>query len=120
MYCGDSGGSEPETKALIAHVEAFDPKAYVSFHNAAGDVMGNDIPLAQKLTDAFSEGSGYRRETLADWSALEQTGTAKEWCEKRGLAYVEVEGRYRWGADWVNHQKGIRAMLDALLTEREH
>lgn len=118
VNCGSFGGSEPEIQSLIEYIKTVKPHVYIALHNAAGDVMGNNTELSQQLTHIFSRASGYHRETLQDWELLNQTGTAKEWTELQSIAYLEIEGRYRWGSDWVNHQKGFQAVLDYLMSAR--
>ncbi|MEI6477669.1 MAG: M14 family zinc carboxypeptidase [bacterium] len=114
VYCGERGRSEPEIKALTLFITQQHIDYYFGFHSAGRDVMGNDNSKAQKLADIFSKASGYTLGTLEEWNQLGQTGTAKEWCDEQGIAYVEIEAAVRWGSDWKNQREGIEACLKAL------
>jgi len=118
VYCGPEGNSEPETAALTRFILENRINFYIAFHNAAGAVMGNGVAPAQQLVEAFADGSGYRQETIEEWEALGQTGTAKEWSEIQGIPYLEIEGRYRWGADWENQRRGLENVLEFLMSTK--
>ena len=113
VYCGEHGNSEPETKALTGFIEKNDIKILFMFHNAGKEVMGNKNTLSQKLTKLFCEKSGFHYVSDEDWAKLNQTGTAKEWCDEKNIAYIEVEGSARWGSDWKNQKEAIISVMRA-------
>ena len=114
VFCGDRSLSEPETFALAGLVTQLAPKLVVSLHNVAPDTMGNAVPPSEQVARAFSEASGYPFVSDQEWAAFGQTGTMKEWCEIAGIPYLEVEGRYRWIADWESHRTGFEAAFATL------
>ncbi len=114
VFCGDYGGSESEIQSLIKLIYDRKPELYLAFHNVAAGIMGSNDTKAQMLTDKFSEASGYARETIEEWIALKQTGTAKEWCDLNHVSYLESEGRYRWASDWEHQKLGVEAVLEKL------
>ena len=114
VKCGAHGGSEPELQALMTLVKELQPAAVFMFHNCGGDVMGNDHPLSDELTPLFAEKSGFKFVDHVAWQSRGQTGTAKEWCNQEGVAFLEVEGRVRWGSDWKNQRAAIEACLERI------
>lgn len=114
VFCGAKGGSEPETQALLRLVKQEKISTYFAFHTAARDVMGNETPLGQELAALFSQATGYRLSLPEEWHGLEQTGTAKEWSDEQGLAYLEIEATTRWGSDWQSQEAGIISCLECL------
>lgn len=111
VYAGPRGGSEPETKALLTFIKKEGISLLAMFHTAGADVTGSRDASSQNLARAYAEASGYRFFSEEEWRALGHTGSAKEWCEEQGLAFLEIEGSTRWGSDWGRHRKGIEAML---------
>lgn len=111
VYCGEQGGSEPETKALTAFIKNKKIQIVFMFHNAGKDVMANAPHLAQKLAKIYSEKTGFRLIKEGHWKNLQQTGTAAEWCDLHNIAYVEIEGSTRWGSDWKKQKKAMEATL---------
>ncbi len=114
VFAGNSAGSEPEMKALLAVIKAHQPKLFLAFHSAGRDAMGNSLPLAQLLAQLFCRTAGFRFTTLKEWDELKETGTAKEWTEQQQLAYVEIEATARWGSDWQRQKAGLKAVLKKL------
>jgi len=60
VYCGPSGGSEPETQALIKLIREKEIKIIFSFHNVGSDVISNSNPFAKNIGKVYSELSGFR------------------------------------------------------------
>jgi len=114
VFGGETGGSEPEIKALTNFIRKEKIGVYFGFHSAGRDVMGNNLPLAQELAHTFYMATAYRFSPPEEWLALKQTGTTKEWCEEQNIAYVEIEASVRWGSDWRNQKPGISACLELL------
>ncbi len=118
VYCGESGGSEPETQAFMQLVEDTKPIAILAFHNAGADVTGPPDSISQAMAKAFSEASGYRLVDLGGWDGLGQSGTMNEWAAEQRIPYVEVEGAKRWGSDWPQQWAGTQAVLKLLSQEK--
>lgn len=114
VKCGEYGASEPEIASLIKFIKDKQIQIYVALHNVAPDVMGSHDLIGEKIASIFAKHSGYAVVSHETWKNLNQTGTAKEWCEENGVTYLEVEGSERWSPDWVNHKKGFKAVLDEL------
>tara|TARA_B100000315_G_C14462199_1_gene534237 strand:+ start:138 stop:944 length:807 start_codon:yes stop_codon:yes gene_type:complete len=114
VFCGDKGGSEPETKALVDLTKKEKISIWFMFHTAGADVMGNDNELAQKLARIYSKKTKFNFYPLEKWPSLRQTGTAKEWTELNKVSYIEVEGSSRWGSDWKKQKPAIEAALAAI------
>lgn len=113
VFCGYSGNSEPEIKALTELIKDKKIQILFMFHNAGNDVMGNKNKLSQELTKLYSQKTGFRHVKDEEWAVLKQTGTAKEWCDLHNIAYIEVEGATRWGSDWNKQKQALEATLFA-------
>lgn len=111
--CGTAGNSEPETRALTEFILNNNIRILFMFHNAGGDVMGNNNPLSQKLTHIYAQKTGFHYVSEEDWAKLQQSGTAKEWCDLQNIAYIEIEGSTRYGADWGRQRAAIEATIVA-------
>ncbi len=116
VFCGKFGGSESEIKTLIDFIITNHIKIAFFFHNAGRDVMGNKLPLSQTLIRIYGEETGFRVVENKEWQKMGQTGTAKEWCEINGIAYIEVEGSTRWGSDWNIQKPAITKILEEIKT----
>lgn len=107
VYCGDEPFSEPETRGLADFIEREKIQVIYSFHSRGEEVCGSKDRLAQELVKDFAKKSGYRYVSDEDWSKLHLTGTMKEWCEEKGLSYVEVECGSRWASGWEDQREAI-------------
>ena len=76
--------------------------------------MPSSTEIAKKLSQKFAEVSNFLHIPALHWKELKQTGTMAEWCEDRGLHYVEVEGSTRWGSDWSVQKDAISSTLKLL------
>ena len=112
VFSGEKPFSEPETKALADLIQIEKTQLVFAFHNAGKDVIADKD--SQKLAHIFSDASGYKFESDAEWNKVLRSGTFKEWCEIKKIAFIETEGSSRWGSDWRKHQTGISAILDSL------
>lgn len=112
--CGDFGGSEPETKALVDFVEKEKISVIFSFHNSGRDVMGGKDELSRELVKIYAEKSGYEILEDEDWRKLGQAGTMKDWCDENGFSFVEVEGSSRYSSDWKEQKPALEAALKYL------
>ncbi len=118
VFCGETGGSEPEIKALTNLILIEKIELVIAFHSAGRDVMANKQPLARMIAKLFSEKTGYRLSSDKEWEELKQTGTAREWCEENGVSYVEIEAATRWGSDWDNQKSGLSAVVAEFTASR--
>ncbi len=117
VFCGDFGGSEPETQALIDLIGSQAISVFFIFHNIGQDVMPSDDAVAQALAHTFSEHSGFAYVDRKEWEALGQTGTVREWCEENGVSFVEIEASVkatRYGSDWKRQKSAFIACLNQL------
>ncbi|MDQ5889791.1 MAG: g-D-glutamyl-meso-diaminopimelate peptidase [Patescibacteria group bacterium] len=114
VNCGDEGNSEPEIQAIIKFIETNNIKFIFSFHNVGADVLPGDTELSKKIGDIYKKETGYKIMLSEEWGKLKQTGTFKEWCDMRGLSFLEVETSKRWGSDWSKQKKAIEAVVGYL------
>lgn len=112
VFAGDRPLSEPETKGITDFILKQNIKVWFMFHNTGRDVMANKNPKAQKLARLFSEASGFRLFSDSEWQRLNQTGTPKEWCEIKKIAYFEVEGSNRWASDWPFLKPALKLVFE--------
>lgn len=116
--CGEFGGSEPETKALIDFVEKEKISVIFSFHNSGRDVMGGKDELSKKIVKIYAEKTGYEILDDVEWRKIGQTGTMKDWCDDNNISFVEVEGSTRYGSDWEIQKPALEAVLEKLNASR--
>lgn len=112
--CGEFGGSEPETRALIDLVENEKISFIFSFHSSGRDVMGGKDELSKELVKIYAKETGYEILDDSEWQKIGQTGTMKDWCDARGISFVEIEGPTRYGSDWKNQKPAAEAILEYL------
>lgn len=116
--CGEFGGSEPETKALIDFIEKEKISVIFSFHNSGRDVMGGKDALSKELVKIYASETGYEVLEDAEWQKIGQTGTLKDWCDNRVVSFVEVEGSTPYGSDWKIQKPALEAVLEKLNASR--
>lgn len=114
VFCGSSAGSEPEIQALIKFIRDKKISTLFSYHNTAGDVTNSQSPLAQKLAQCYASLTNFKYMNHEEWKKLNQTGTAKEWCEENTINFVEIESSVRWGSDWKRQKPAMLKMLELL------
>jgi hypothetical protein len=113
-FCGDFGGSEPETRALLDLIEKENISVVFSFHNLGRDVMGGKDSLSKELVKIYAEKTGYSIMNDDEWRKIGQAGTAKDWCDDRNISFVEIEGSTRYGSDWKIQKPALEAVLEKL------
>lgn len=111
VYCWEIWNSEPETQALNNFTLTNEIKILFMFHNVGKDVTGNKNDISQKLTKIYAKTTWFRLIDEENWEKLNQSGTAKEWCEINNIAYIEVEGSTRYWSDWGRQKSAIEATL---------
>ncbi len=112
VYCGETGGSEPETQALMELCTAMKPALLVMIHSVGPDILANSIAPANQYAALFSQHTGFPTYTENNWKKLGQTGTAKEWTEYAGIPFVEIETPSRYKSHWAQLQPAIVACLE--------
>lgn len=116
VYCGEFGNSEPEIEAITKFIKEKNIKMWFMFHNAGREVMGNVNKISQALTRLYAEKTGFRYVNNDEWEEMKQTGTAKEWCDENGVAYIEIEGSTRWGSDWNIQKEALKTTLSEAIS----
>ena len=111
VFCGEEGNSELETKAATELILRENIDVVYSFHNSGQDVLAGSTKLSKELANIFSRKTGYRPIPHEEWLILKQTGTFKEWCDDRGVSFLEIEGKTRWASDWNNQKDAIMSSL---------
>lgn len=114
VHCGSGPGSEPEIQALTDFIKKHKIQVLYVFHNKARDVMGSRDKIAQELSKHYAAQTRFKCFAEEDWKKLEQTGTAKEWCEENSVSYIEVEGSTRYGSDWKRQAGALKSQLELL------
>jgi murein peptide amidase A len=109
------GGAEPlsesETLALATWIEWTSPVVIVSYHSAAGLVMGGPIASWTGLLGAYQSATGY---AAGNWTAYPVTGDFAQWAEARGIPSIEVELTDHVNPEVERNLAGLQAMLELL------
>lgn len=111
VNCGETGNSEPETQAIIRFISENNIKCIFSFHNVGADVLSAKDVISTKVGDIYSKEAHLRVMNENEWLNLKQTGTFKEWCELKGIPFLEIETTKRWGSDWKRQLPAIKASI---------
>lgn len=114
VFAGKKPFSEPETAAVRDFINDQNVKVWISLHNAGKDVANSNDELARKLAEIFASESGYKLHSESDWQNFKQTGTAKEWCDKQNVTYLEIEGSNRWSSDWPALKTAFEKTIKAI------
>ena len=109
---GEGPLSEPETLALAVWIDQVQPMAVLSYHSAAGIVMGGPAANFLGLTDAYAANApGYR---VLEWTAYPVTGDFVQWCEEMGVPALDIELWDRVDTDYERNLAGLWGVLGAL------
>lgn len=110
---GISGGSEPETRAIMNLVAARRILALVSYHSAALGVFPGGEPWAppsKRLAAELSDITGYPFPPVD--IGCKYTGTLADWAVENGVvAAVDMELNTHEDAEFASNLKAIRALL---------
>lgn len=107
IFCGEFGGSEPETRALIDFINKEDIKNLIIWHNLGSDVIINENDeVAKKWAETYYQYSKFKIRNF-----FKLSGSAAEWCRENDIHYMTVEGSSRWGSDWKRQRKSIENIL---------
>lgn len=111
VFCWKSWNSEPEIKAFIEFINNNEISVLFMFHNAWKDVMWNKTELSQKIAKIYSKKTWFKYLSEEYWKSLNQTWTAKEWCDENDISYIEIEGSNRYWSDWLLQKEAIQESL---------
>ena len=103
--------SEPETIALATWFDHVQPVAVISYHSAAGMVMGGSLAYETGLLQAYLAATAYR---WYDWVAYPVTGDFAQWSEALGVPTIEVELTDHVEPEIDRNLAGVLAVLDTL------
>lgn len=113
---GESAGSEPETRALIAYIEEKTRvTALISYHSAALGIFPGGDPADEesvRLAGALAAVSTYPYPPLD--TGCEYSGTLADWAASRGIAAVDLELHTHYFTDFDENL----SVLDAFLAWR--
>ncbi len=111
---GTSGGSEPETKAVINFILTRHIQAMISYHSAALGVFpgGNPWqPASKQLASILGDATGYAYPPI-DIGCI-YTGTLADWAVENGVgAAVDMELSTHKNSDFAQNLKALKALLD--------
>jgi len=106
-YCGEFGGSERETQALIKFIKQENIQNLIMLHNAGKDVVYNSgDQVAKKWAEIYNKFTKFKIRTDLNYS-----GGVAEWAKENNIHYLTVEGSSRWGSDWKKQKRAIEEIL---------
>lgn len=114
VNAGESGGSEPETQALIGLIRNEGIQFFINYHSCGGDIQSNLVSGSHELCQVYAAEAHFRLWEESEWKALGQTGTPKVWCEENSIKFAEIENTVRWGSDWNRQSAAITKVLPLL------
>jgi murein peptide amidase A len=110
---GTSGGSEPETRAVMNFIGAHRILALISYHSAAlGVFPGGDPwePASERLASALAAGTGYPYPPID--IGCHYTGTLADWAVENGAgAAVDMELSNHRDAEFSRNLRAVEALL---------
>ena len=110
---GESGGSEPEVKALIAYIDALKPVALISYHSAALGIFPGgrpDFPPSIRLAEAVAEVSDYPYPPID--TGCDYTGNLTDWAANtRSIPAIDIELTNHRDPDFIQNLRVLQAFL---------
>ena len=110
---GPSGGSEPETRAVVNFIGSHRIRALISYHSAAlGVFPGGDPwqPASERLASALSDATGYPYPPID--IGCNYTGTLADWAVENGVgAAVDMELSNHQAAEFSRNLRAVRVLL---------
>jgi murein peptide amidase A len=110
---GTSGGSEPETRAVMNFIFGHHVEAMISYHSAALGVFPGGDPwqaASERLASALSGVTGYPYPPIDIGCAY--TGTLADWAVQHGAgAAVDMELADHHDTDFTKNLKGLKVLL---------
>lgn len=110
---GRTGGSEPETRAVMNFIRGRDIEAMISYHSAALGVFPGGVPWtgpSKRLAQALSKATGYPYPPID--TGCEYTGTLADWAVENGMgAAVDMELNNHRDTDFEKNLKALQVLL---------
>ncbi len=107
---GSAPFSEPETKALRDLIVAENPKIAVSYHSAAGVVVGDSI--SEKFATWYASKTGYAKNIGAhEVFGYAITGTLEEWRSARAKITIVVELASAFFSEYLRNIPALKGLL---------
>ena len=116
---GKAAASEPETRALMAFIQAHDFQALISYHSAAlGIFPGGQPPDAGSLSlaEAVAAVSDYPYPPID--AGCVYTGQFVDWASDQGIPAVDIELTNHQDSDFEENLKILRVFLDWSYSEK--
>jgi protein MpaA len=111
---GESGGSEPETRAVMSFVASHKIQAMISYHSAALGVFPGGVPwepASRRLAAALSKVTGYPYPPID--TGCVYTGTLADWAVENGAeAAVDMELNTHTSTDFEQNLKALDVLLN--------
>ncbi len=110
---GKAAASEPETRALMAFIQAHDFQALISYHSAAlGIFPGGQPPDAGSLSlaEAVAAVSDYPYPPID--AGCVYTGQFVDWASDQGIPAIDIELTNHQDSDFEENLKILRVFLD--------
>lgn len=109
VFCGDQGGSEPETQSLINLIHQEDVTNLIMLHNVAGEV---NVDKNDSVVNQWAE--IYKR--FAKFKIINRidSGDVLVWCRENSIHFMNIEGSTRWGSDWSRQHQAIQKVFQVI------
>lgn len=110
---GESGGSEPETRAVMSFISFHRFQALISYHSAALGVFPGGDPWearSEHLASALANATGYPYPPID--IGCHYTGTLADWAVENGVgAAVDMELSSHQDAEFARNLRALKAFL---------
>lgn len=112
---GDAAFSEPETAALKAYVESYQPTAVIAWYSAAGGVYASNckagvLPETTILTNLYAKAAGYTPHETFNY--YEITGDMVNWFAKLKIPAISVLLTNHTDTELNKNIAGVEAVLN--------
>lgn len=115
VFCGEFGGSELETQALINFIKSENIENLIMLHNAGKDVVVyNDDAITKNWAEIYHKFTGFKIKINYN----QYTGDASDFARENNIHYMTVEGSSRWGSDWKKQKKAIEKIISNMAIEQ--
>ncbi len=113
VTAGTAPASEPETAALIAFIQTWQPTALISYHSAALGVFAGglpDFPPSMRLAETLASAGGYAYPPLN--TGCDYTGNLTDWASSvMGIPAVDIELTNHEDTDFEQNLRVLDAFL---------
>jgi len=111
---GQSGGSEPETRAVMNFIGSHHLRAMISYHSAALGVFPGGDPwetASERLASTLADATNYPYPPID--IGCHYTGTLADWAVEHGVgAAVDMELSNHQDADFTRNLGAVQALLE--------